>query len=148
MVLLHFKSKEFLPLGLKLSGYSVGTIKRNGPSINEDRFKNKYYACPDTVEQLLDEIQDPNKSSAHIRKANPQDLLLTLYYLKKYPTKFDMSGFNDQSEKTVLGKVHRYVKAIQGLKERKVRFWDWHTNHRNFVSQLHHELFISDSVDI
>jgi hypothetical protein len=68
----------------------------------------------------LTDIQDPDLDDARISNPNPRHLLSALYYLKKYPTKHDLAAFLDSTEKTALGRAHRYVKAIQALKEKKV----------------------------
>jgi hypothetical protein len=122
MVLLHLTLEELFFLGLKLAGFSVSTVERTGDGTSTERFKDKYYACPRTVEQLLADIQDPGLGEAQIENPKPRHLLLTLYYLKKYPTKHDLAAFLDSTEKTSLKWVHMYVKAIQALKGEKVSY--------------------------
>jgi hypothetical protein len=122
MVLLNFTSDNFFFLGLKFAGFSVSTVERTGKGTSTERFKDKYYACPRTVEQILAHIQDPGLGEAQIENPKPRHLLLTLYYLKKYPTKHDLAAFLDSTEKTSLKWVHIYVKAIQALKGKKVSY--------------------------
>jgi hypothetical protein len=120
MVLLRFSSKEFLFLGLELAGFSSYTIRRNEKKMNRERFKDSFYASPQTVENIFDDIQDEDLGESRISKPNPLYLLLGLFYLKKYPTKHALAAFLDSTEKTVLTWAKRYVKAIQALKEKKV----------------------------
>ena len=120
MALLRYSSQEFQVLGLRLSGFSSQTINRNGSKINNDRFQDKFYVCTKTALEVFEAIQIPGPHC--ISKPDPQDFLLCLYYLKKYPTKHELAGFVDISEKTALGKVEKYVKAIQALKSRKIRW--------------------------
>ncbi len=113
MVLLRFSSKEFLFLGLELAGFT-------GYTMNLPRFKDIFYASPQTAENIFVNIQDEDLGESRISKPDPIYLLLALFYLKKYPTKHDLAAFIDSTEKTVLGWAKRYVKAIQALKEKKV----------------------------
>jgi hypothetical protein len=114
---LRFSSKEFLFLGLELAGFSGYTIRRNEKKMNRERFNDSFYASPQTVENIFDDIQDEELGEI---RPDPLYLLLSLYYLKKYPTKHAQAAFLDRTEKTVLTWAKRYVKAIQALKEKKV----------------------------
>ena len=121
MVLIRLSKEEFMLLGLQMMGFSIGTIKNNCYATNLERFKDQYYATPSTCEKLLVDIQS-DENTANIKKPIPRYLLLTLFYLKKYPTKGQMAGFLDVTEKTALTHAKRYVDAIQGLKEKKIRW--------------------------
>jgi len=57
-----------------------------------------------------------------IENPNPVDFLAACYFLKKYPTKFDQAKFLGCSERYGLEKAWRYVYAIKGLKEKKIRW--------------------------
>jgi hypothetical protein len=120
MALLSFSTKDFLFLGLELAGFSAYTIGRNEKKMNLERFKDSFYASPQTVENIFADIQDEDLGESRISKPKPIYLLLALFYLKKYPTKHALAAFLDSTEKTVLTWAKRYVKAIQALKEKKV----------------------------
>ena len=120
MVLLSFSKKQFTFIGLQLAGFSEERIKSN-KSGRKDWFKDKYYACPKTVKQISEDIQDPSLGDAGISNPDPADLLMALYFLKKYPTKTDLAGFLDITDKTALKRVWKYIEAIQALKAKKVR---------------------------
>ena len=120
MVLLRFTSKDFLFLGLDLAGFSSYTIQRNATKMNLERFKDSFYASPQTSKNIFVDIQDEDLGESRISKPNPIYLLLALFYLKKYPTKHALAAFLDSTEKTGLDWAKRYVKAIQALKEKKV----------------------------
>ena len=68
------------------------------------------------------DIQSPTLGEARISKPKPQRLLLALHYLKKHPTKIGLASFLDETEKTALGWVHKYVVAIQTLKGQKIKW--------------------------
>jgi hypothetical protein len=120
MVVLRFSSNEFYFLGLELAGFTPYTIRRNEKKMNLERFKDSFYASPQTVENMFADIQDEDLGESRISKPDPIYLLLGLFYLKKYPTKHALAAFLDSTEKTVLAWAKCYVKAIQALKEKKV----------------------------
>ena len=121
MVLLKFTKEEFMLLGLQLCGYSVQTIDRNCDATNLSRFKDNYYITPTTCSIVFEDIQS-TENGARIDKPNPKYWLLALYYLKKYPTKHQMAGFLDVREATALTNSKKYVDALQGLKEMKIKW--------------------------
>jgi hypothetical protein len=49
MVLLRFSRRDFLFLGLELAGFSAHAISRNGKALNLQRFRDSFYAGPDTI---------------------------------------------------------------------------------------------------
>jgi len=53
MVLFRFTSKEFLYFGLDLAGFSSYTIRRNEKKMNLERFKDTFYASPQTSENIF-----------------------------------------------------------------------------------------------
>ena len=89
---------------------------------NLERFKDSYYATPKTLHDIFIDIQSPDLGEKRIKNPNSGDFLLAMRFLKKYPTKYDLSAISDTTEKTALLRVWKYVKAIQALKEEKVRF--------------------------
>ena len=120
MVLLRFTSKEFLFFGLDLAGFSSYAIQCNEKKKNLERFKDIFYASPQTSEDIFADIQDEGLGESRVSKPDPIYLLLALFYLKKYPTKHALAALLDCTEKSGLGWAKRYVKAIQALKEKKV----------------------------
>ena len=120
---MKYSPAEILERGLKLCGFSDKTIARNGVSINEARFKDKYYVTPTTCTQIFQDMQkygfDRDEEN---KKIKPDYLLLALFYLKKYPTKHDMAAFLDCSEATALSKSKSYVKILQSLLPHKIKW--------------------------
>ena len=54
-----------------------------------------------------------------IKKPKLTQLLLAFRFLKKYPTKHDLAGIGNTTEKTALLRCWKYVEAIQALVEKK-----------------------------
>ena len=80
MVLLRFSNQEFLFLGLELAGFTSYTIQRNGKKMNRERFKDSFYASPQTAENIFTDIQDEDLGESRISKPDPMYLLLALLY--------------------------------------------------------------------
>jgi hypothetical protein len=115
MVPFRFTRNEFIFLGLKLADISIHTFGRTCDDTSHERFKDHFYASPKTIAQILTDIQDPDLGDARISNPNPRHLLLALYYLKKYPAKHYLAAFHDSTEKTALGRAHRYVEAVYSI---------------------------------
>lgn len=114
---------EFLGMGLNISGFSSKRIDSTRELTSIERFKDSYYACPQTVNDLFRDIQNPALvGNKHIANPQPSHLLLALRLLKKYPSKHEMAGFGGCTEKTALARAWRYVEAIHALKELKIKW--------------------------
>ena len=118
----EISEKDFFNLGLIKAGHSFKKIQRTCMETNLKRFKDSYYATPKTLHDIFIDIQSPDLGEKRIKNPNSGDFLLAMRFLKKYPTKYDLSAISDTTEKTALLRVWKYVKAIQALKEEKVRF--------------------------
>ena len=119
---IHFPIDDFATLGLLLAGYSENTITKTCDATNDDRLKDFCYAGAKTFCNLYDDIQDPLLGEFQIARPNPSHLIFALYFLKKYPTAHDLASRCGGTEKTVLTRVWRYIKAIQALKDKKIRW--------------------------
>jgi DDE superfamily endonuclease len=114
---------EFLVLGLKMCGFSSKRIESTCDLTSIERFQDSFYACPQTVQDLFRDIQNPALAgSKTISRPNPCHLLLALRLLKKYPSKYDLAAFGGCTEKTSLERGWRYVDAIHALKEHKIKW--------------------------
>jgi hypothetical protein len=67
MVLLRITSEERLFLGLDLTSFSSYTIRRNEKKMNLDRFKDSFYASPQTSENIFVDIQDEDLANFQTR---------------------------------------------------------------------------------
>jgi hypothetical protein len=129
-MVLQFTEEGFRLLGLQLAGFTnnEGATK----ATNDSRLKDICYAGTNTLLQLYGDIQDPTLGEFAIRRPDPEHLLQALYFLKKYPTAHDLAGRCKGTEKTVLKRVWRYIKAIQAMKEKKIE-WIFNNNgHQEF----------------
>lgn len=102
-----------------MSGWSNDQITKTCSETNLERFVAKFYASPQSCEQIFCHMQDATIDGKLLRDPRPDRLLLTLYYLKKYPDKHDLGAFVQSTEKSALSWAKGYVDYIQALKEKK-----------------------------
>ena len=115
----YIPKEQFEILALQLAGYN----NNNRGGETSKRLKDFCYASTKTLEDLYRDIQNPELGEFQIKNPNPVDLIHTLYFLKKYPTAHEFSGRSGAgTEKTVLNKAWRYIRAFQALKERKIQW--------------------------
>ena len=115
--------KEFSLLGLQQAGYSIESIQKSSRAENNKRLKDYCYATTNTLSSLFLDIQDPTLNEFCIHKPNPSHLISALYFLKKYPTIHELAArCGTGTEKTMMNRVWRYVKAIQALKTKKIHW--------------------------
>ena len=135
-MVLRISKKSFESLALQLAGYSPETINKTCKATNADRLSDFCYAGTKTLKELFNDIQDPLLGEFQIKKPNPSHLVHALYFLKKYPTTHELAGrCGDGTEKTVINRAWRYIRAIQALKEKKIE-WIFNEN------SSHEEFFI------
>jgi len=119
MAVLSIPSADVLTLGLEFIGFS--RARQNDHTANLRRFAAHFGACPETCSAIFVDFQMTQIATARI--ANPQvfDLLMTMFWLKTYPTEHQTAGTFKVGEKTVQNNVWKYIRAIQALKGMKVR---------------------------
>eukprot|EP00980_Cylindrotheca_fusiformis_P021825 scaffold8664_cov53-Cylindrotheca_fusiformis.AAC.2 len=120
-MVVRLTTESFFKLGL-LQCYDEKRINSTCHATNENRFKDSYYACPETVHQIFVAIQSPHLGDKRISSPIPSHLLGAFRFLKKYPTAHDLAGFCKCTEKTALTRAWRYIEAIQALKEQKIKW--------------------------
>ena len=98
-------------------GFGDETIENTNEATSISRFRDHYYADPRTVELVYLDLSEDDDDNV-----NPKHLLLSFYYLKRYPTKHGLAAFLDETEKTGLKWAHIYVRKIQKLKEKKIKW--------------------------
>ena len=115
--------EEFKILALQLAGWPKTTIDRTCEKTNNGHMKDFCYVGPKTIVDVFEDIQDPLLGEFAIQKPNPAHLIHALYFLKKYPTSHEFAArVQDGTEKTVMSRAWRYIRAIQALKEQKIRW--------------------------
>ena len=119
---LKFSKEHLATLILQLAGFSLDTIARTNQATNDRRLKDFCYVGVNTIYDLLNNIQDESLGNYRIKTPNPTHLIFALYFLKKYPTAHEFAGKCNSTEKTVLSRSWRYVRAIQALKEKKIEW--------------------------
>mmetsp|Transcript_20787 Transcript_20787/g.31303 ORF Transcript_20787/g.31303 Transcript_20787/m.31303 type:complete len:121 (+) Transcript_20787:37-399(+) len=117
---LTFNRQEFLHLGLIIAGFTETTIERINEKTNLERFRGRFYANPETCQDILNGLQRPDIEDSYTKKPNPKYVLLALNYMKEYPKQGTLAGTFHITEKTALKQAKTYVKKIQGLKKIKI----------------------------
>ena len=95
----------FMNFGLTLLGFSQESIARTGETTNLARFRDGFYTDPSIVAIIFNDLRQDDD------KLNPKYLMLSLHYLRKYPTKHSLAVFLGTTEKTALKWVHIPRKA-------------------------------------
>jgi len=141
---IRFSKQEFLEVGTILgSSWSNEQIDRMTEKRKKQFFKNSFFASAKTVKEMFRDMQHPNMGDNRIENPNPVDFLAACYFLKKYPTKLDQAKFLGCSERYGLEKAWRYVYAIKGLKEKKIR---WIFEEEPYISDDDYYLATVDGV--
>ena len=115
--------EEFLQLGVTLGGnWSNIQVERMSSRTRKEKFLDFFYASPKTIKQIFRDIQHQDLGENRIEKPDPCDFLGAFYFLKKYPTKQSQAGFLACSARVALPKAWQYVRAIQALKEKTIKW--------------------------
>jgi DDE superfamily endonuclease len=114
-----------LRLGLEKHNisYSTAESKQEQQRLN---FRKFYGIEPKTFCEVLRDVQkldDPHR----IKVPSPYHLLMTLEWFRTYKTEFELTTVFLISESTVSKELWKYTRAIQALKERKIK-WPWGPN--------------------
>ena len=118
-----FSEAEFESLALQLAGFSNETIEKSSKATNANRFKDFCYAGGSTLNSIFEDIQHPNLGENRVKNPSPVDLIHALYFLKKYPTAHEFAGrCGNGTEKTVINRAWKYIRAFQALKRKKIRW--------------------------
>lgn len=123
MVLLHYTSDQFEQLGLRVAGFPDSVQNRTTADRNLSRFKDAFGATPTVCSLLFDDLQTTDLPTK-ISKPNVEYYLMTLCWFRTYRTRKSFAGQFKVHENTVTNYIWPYAKAIQGLKEQKIR-WEF-----------------------
>lgn len=112
-----------IPLGLGLVGWDNSKINKANDATNMERWKSMFVPTPQVCSICFHDLQTTEIVEGKITnvKISVVDFLMTLNWLSNYPTMTEMSNTWKMTEKTIHGKVKKYIKAIQALKHSKVR---------------------------
>ena len=120
---------EILQVGLVYAGF--GIERQNvSPSTNMRRFREHYGIGSKACASLMSDLNllvatNNDEEQPPLPLQTLQDILMTLNWLKAYPTEGTMAGVWDRDEKTIRKKVRAGVRLIASLKETKIRFEDF-----------------------
>ncbi len=104
-------------------GYPVeATEYPKKPIIN--KFNEIYGVSPKVCTMIYNDIKTKDLGDAKIEKPRPVNIFFALFWLKNYSyaTESRMAAFFKKDEDTLRKYVWKYLKAIQALKEYKVRY--------------------------
>jgi len=120
MALIDLTSEELLKIGLEYIGHHQKRQKSN--KVDTRRFHAAYKVCPETVRDVLNDLQTTDIPAARIDRPNLKYVFLSLSWMKTYDTGDNLAGHWDLDPKTVRAALGKYAPAIQALKELKVSF--------------------------
>jgi hypothetical protein len=109
---------EILVFGLRL----VNCRFRNSEKVKLRRFKAHFGAKPECAVQMWDAMRTTNIPEARLEaNAHIKHLLISLHFLKCYPTEEVLASKFGLDEKTVRNWVWKYVKKLALLKTEKIK---------------------------
>jgi hypothetical protein len=114
---------RILEIGLEFVGFDTSRQKvRDG--LNMKRFRAHYGCGPRGLAALYADLKTSHHNN--IAAFNLRDFLMTLNWLKLYDTQHVLAGRWGLHEETISMKLIDYTKLIQGLKEEKISWGDFH----------------------
>ena len=122
--MVQFRSAvKFLQRGLERAGFTPWQIQQNNNKKNVERFRAHYGSNPIVLEKQWQDLQNTQIAEAkvNLRVHNWNDLLMTHYYMRLYPTEVVMSGRWNYKEDTIQEKVWSLAYKIAALKGEKVK---------------------------
>lgn len=112
-----------LKIGLQFVGFDDRRQKvRN--DLNMKRFRAHYGCGPKGLAALYKDLI--NSQHNNVDSFNLRDFLMAFNWLKLYDTQHVLAGRWGLYEETISVKLLDYTKAIQGLKEEKIKWGDFH----------------------
>ncbi|GKY90941.1 hypothetical protein MPSEU_000066900 [Mayamaea pseudoterrestris] len=125
----HLGRNELLAKGLAVFNVSVAQQERLTKKTKISRFKAHFGSKPKVLAKVWRDLQTTNIQEARIdpTKAFIDYFLMTIYWLKRYPTEEQLAVTFQMSEKTARKWCFYFAKRIQALKESKI-LWPEMTN--------------------
>jgi hypothetical protein len=118
-MVVRIRDSEFMALGLEWAGFM--RWKNHNYETNLEHFKGWYGASPKSCELIWVDLQTTIGEEFCINSdANPSHLLLTLHFLKSYPTELILAPTFRMNEKTARKWIGVYMGKMQLLKVNKV----------------------------
>ena len=111
---------EMMQKGLELSGFALCRQQKVDPKTNLRRFKAYYGSAPIVYAQIWEDLQTTDIPEASISDENIDSFLMTMHFLKCYPTEVQLAGTFKICERTAREWGWYYAKKVQALKSEKV----------------------------
>jgi hypothetical protein len=115
---------NMLSIGLCCAGFKEHRVAKWTEKSQIDKFKTFYGSRPIVVSKIYNDLQEQaatgNSASLAAGKIDISNLLMAMWFLKRYPTELEIQAKFDVSEKTARKKVWALVQDIQALKSIKV----------------------------
>ena len=118
----QIEEQVMLTLGLNFVGYTPYRTRNHSATTNNNHFERAFGSSSKNCCSIFYDLQVLDIGEATIAKPKVSHFLLSLYWLKKYPTEEDSAGLSGLDADTVRKWVWKYSTAIQALKTYKVRF--------------------------
>lgn len=116
---------NILELGLELAGYDLRRQRRFKEKNRIKRFRKFYGSTPFVLVQVWNDL--PAEliipkfiKKKRIGKIDVSTFLMSMHYLKRYPTYSQLSGMFSVSERSIAKKVWTVIYNLQLLKTKKV----------------------------
>ena len=113
---------EMQEFGVKLT-YNEKRTKRAKTETNEGRFLKSFGVTPKTACVIYENLQQTTNQTARIEKPDATALryfLISLYFLRNYPTREDLERQFDYSRGWIAAKCWEWAKRIDALREEKI----------------------------
>jgi len=114
-VALHFTSDKVLLRGLQFGGFEV---KQSSSKLNIRRFREHYGVGAEACASIFNDLY----ATVIPTDENLREFLMTMNWLKCYPTEGIMAGDWNLNEKTIRTKVKVHSQSIAALKAKKILF--------------------------
>jgi hypothetical protein len=113
---------EMMRRGLELCGFGLRRQDNSNGAQNLRRFNSLFGSKPIVYAQIWEDLQTTPIPEARLdAKVCVDSFLMTIYFLKEYPTEEALSGLFKIGEKTARKWISYYVCKVQALKRAKVR---------------------------
>jgi hypothetical protein len=112
---------ETMSRGLKIAGFDLHRVGKAGDNLNQRRFRAWYGSNPNVYARIWEDLLMTEIAEARIPlEADFDHFLMSLYFLKVYPTEEHRSGIFKICEKSARSWSWYFVGKIAALKAQKV----------------------------
>lgn len=113
---------EILVRGLELVGIDRDRQKRFKQSIKLEHFRSHFGSDPVVYADIWEDLQTTNLPAAImiLKHSDVDSFLMTLHFLKRYPTEIELATRFNMNERTVREIIWKFARKLQALKTQKV----------------------------